>query len=142
MVFPSNWQELVHNIDEHNHSEQQVAPLAAAPVTITAGGGAWALGAFSNDIIAAGAEVYPFDLHWIDINGPSANADYVIELYWGAADTLACRCCFTRLNVTDRSFINPLQTRIIPAGSRIRGKLMASAGGSSCSVKIFYHHYR
>ena len=39
-------------LDEHVHSTQQVAPEVGPGVLVTAGAAPWALGVFSNDIIA------------------------------------------------------------------------------------------
>jgi len=52
-----------HYIQEHLHSSQLIAP-SGAPITLTSGGGAWTLGDFSNDFIAADAIANPFDLYW------------------------------------------------------------------------------
>jgi len=128
-------------IDEHAHSVQKVAPSAAPGVLLTAGA-IWTLGVFSADIIAADAEDEPFDLHWADIEDPDANASYEIVFYYGPADIEVGRCKFTRLAVLFRSFQQHLQTPILPAGSRIRAKVMSSIADSTVRVSILYHSYR
>ena len=136
-----NWARRLELIDQHFHSVQKVAPSGGAAVTLTSGGGTWALGDFSNDIIAADAEAEDFDLHWISISAPDANAEYEIVFYYGATDIEACRVSFARTNVFTASILEHLQSEILPAGSRIRAKMMDSAGGSACEVKVFYHNY-
>lgn len=127
--------------EEHIHSVQQVSPSGAAGVAVTSAGGAWALGNFSNDIIAPSFVALPFDIHWVSIAGESANAEYELVLYYGAADTECARLVFTRTNPTLRSSQLYCQSPILPAGSRVRAKLMDSVGGSSCNVKVMYHTY-
>lgn len=143
MVFPFQ-NEIVHlsrHIDEHFHSVQLVRPSGAAAIAVTSAGGVWALGNFSNDIIAAGAVNALFDLHWVVISNESANAEYELVFYYGPTDIECARVAFSRSNPTLRSTELHLQTPILPAGSRIRAKLMDSVGGSSCGVKVLLHTY-
>jgi len=127
--------------DHHIHSAQRVRPSGAAPITLTSGAGAWNLGAFSADIIPAGAEALPFDLHWVDISNPDTNADYEVVFYYGPTDIEAARVAFSRNQVQFRSFQIHLQSEMLPAGSRVRAKMMDSIGGSTCGAKVFLHLY-
>lgn len=127
--------------EEHIHSIQQVSPSGAAGIAVASAGGAWTLGSFSNDIIAANQVNLPFDIHWVTLANSSTNADYELVLYYGAADTECARLVFTRTNPTLSSSQLRVQTPIIPANSRLRAKLMDSAGGSSCTVKVIFHTY-
>ncbi len=128
-------------IEEHLHSPQLVAPSGAAGIALQSGAGAWTLGNFSNDIIAAGAEDDAFDLHGVDVENPNTNANYEIVFYYGATDIECGRVTFTRVNANLLSRSTTLQTGFIPAGSRVRAKMMDSVGNSTCSVKVWYHHY-
>jgi hypothetical protein len=128
-------------VENHLHAPQKVAPLGAAGVAVISAAGAWNLGNFSNDIIAAGAETEPFDLHGVDIEAPSANASYEIVFYFGPVDTECGRVTFTRTNPTTVSRSTTLMTHILPAGSRVRAKMRDSGGGNSCTVKVWYHNY-
>ena len=130
----------LHEVDEHLHSMQRVAPSGAVPVTLT-GGGVWALGAFSADILAAAAVASPFDIHWVVISDADSNASYEIVLYYGATDIECARAVFTRTAPFSSSVTLPVQTIILPKESRIRAKIMDSAGGSICQVAIHYHTY-
>ncbi len=131
----------LHELDEHIHSQQLVAPSGAPPVTLTSGGGAWTLGNFSNDIIAAAAVALTFDIHWFEISNASANVDYEIVIYAGAGDTEMARTKFTRTAPFTSSKTLPCQTIQIAKGSRVRAKMMDSAGGATCEVSINYHTY-
>lgn len=131
----------LHELCDHIHSPQMVAPSGAAGITVTSNVAAWTLGNFSNDIIAANAVALPFDIHWIVVSGESVNADYELVLYYGAADTECGRLTFVRTNVLLGSHSMPMQTIIIPRNSRLRAKIMDSVGGSAAIVKVLYHTY-
>ena len=137
-----NIKNLVNQIiDQHAHSVQRVAPSGAAGIALASGAGAWNLGNFSADIIAGGAVDDTFDIHGIDVQNPSANASYEIVIYYGAADTECGRVTFTRVNANLLSRATTLQTPILPAGSRVRAKMMDSVGASTCNIKVWYHTY-
>jgi len=129
-------------LNDHFHEEQRVAPSGAASILVSSAGGAWTLGAFSADIIAAGFVPARFDIHWVDVANISANAEYEMVFYYGPADTEACRIVYTRSGPQLTSFQIHTQTEVLPIGSRIRAKLMDSAGGGATNVKICYHQYR
>ena len=61
----------LYEMAHHIHSKQQVAPSGAVPITVTSAGGAWTLGNFSNDIIAAAAVTFRYDIHFVIISTPS-----------------------------------------------------------------------
>ncbi len=130
-----------HYIQEHLHSAQLVAPSGAAPIALASGGGAWTLGNFSNNIIAADAVTLPFDLHWVVVEGPSANAWYEIVLYYGGTDIECARAAWGRTAVFTNSISIPVMTVILPASSRIRAKMMDDTGGATAQIKVFYHTY-
>ncbi len=131
----------LHELEHHIHSVQQVAPSGAMPVTVTSDGAAWTLGAFSNDIIAAAAVTFRYDVHWVVISTPSANASYEIVLYYGAGDTECARIKFTRDGAFVQSVTVPVITPLIPEGSRLRAKGMDSVGGKNVLVSVFFHEY-
>jgi len=124
------------------HRLQTVAPTGAGPVQVAAGVGAWTLGAFSLPFLTAGwGTGLEFDLHWVDISNISANDDYELVFYYGNTDIEACRVAFTRSGPQVTSFQVHLQTIIMPAGQRIRAKMMSGLGGNNCNAKLFYHTY-
>lgn len=131
----------LHIAEEHMHSIAFVRPTGAAPITLTSGAGAWNLGAFSNDIIAANDITEEFDLHWGDISAPSANDDYEIVLYYGAGDTECARISFSRSGVFVGSIQVGTMTPRIPANSRVRAKMMDGTGSRTANIKLAGHEY-
>lgn len=131
-------------IEKHLHSVCKVAPTLAAGIDVTAttGVGAWTLGAFSADIIAAGAVADPYDIHFISIEALDTATTYEIVLYYGAGDTEAGRVRVVKTGVNEAtnntSFISP----IIPGGSRLRAKIATPGdNGEIARVSVFYHTY-
>lgn len=141
MVTNDKWVEVLRTINEHVHSVQKVAPSGVAGILVTSHGDAWTLGDFSNDIIATDFVPLKFDIHGVDVQAPSANANFELVLYYGAGDIECGRITFTRTNPTLFSRPSVIQTPILPPGSRVRAKLMDSGGGASCTVKVWYHTY-
>lgn len=139
MLKPSN-SGRIHVLNDHVHSAQKVYPTGADPVTLVSGAGAWNLGDFTQ-VIPASTVTLPFDLHWIVISNPDSNEDYEIVLYYGASNIEACRVSFTRTNVFTSSQNLPLQTVVMPANSRVQGKMMDGTGGATTKIKLFYHTY-
>jgi len=131
----------LEEMEHHIHSEQKVAPSGALPITVTSDGAGWTLGNFSNDIIANGAVPHRFDTHWCVLSNPDANASYELVLYYGATDIECARIAFTRAGPFVASVTVPVITPILPIGSRLRAKLMDSAGGSAVDIVVFYHEY-
>lgn len=127
-------------MEAHAMSMQHVAPSGAVSVTVTSAGGAWTLGNLSNDIIAAAAVPGMYMTHFIVVSGMTANAEYELVLYHGATDIECGRAKWVRANVNTRSFTSPLGSLSIPAGDRLKAKLMDSVGGSACNVSVYYHH--
>ena len=131
--------DLVIMINEAIHNTQKCAPTAADPITVTAGGGAWTLGNYSNDIIADAAIANPFSIHHVVISNPDTNEDYELLLY--AVDTLIACVPFTRTN----NFVNSIQvavaTPMLDAGTQVRAKLRDGTGGAICNVKVVYHEH-
>jgi len=123
------------------HACGRIAPSGAAPITLTSDGTAWTLGNFSNDIIADGAVPQSFAIHWMVISNPDQNAWYDIVLYYGATDIECARTTFARENNFVNSINVPVQMRVMPAGTRVRAKMMDSVGGGSCDIKVIYHQY-
>jgi len=132
--------DLVHVIEEHLHGSQMCYPTLADPVEVTAGGGAWTLGNFT-EIVPAAAIGSPFDIHFAVLSNPDSNEDYELHLFYGAGDVECARIAFTRTGAFTGSLYQAVITPIMPADSRIWAKLADGSGGAKVDVKLIYHTY-
>ena len=142
VMSSAEYDALYVKVDEtwkHDHSEQYVAPLAA-PITLTSGAGSYELGAFSDDFLAAGATTDSFDIMAIGFGTPDINGTYTVILYAGNSDTEIGQVSFNRQGVFTSSIYRDMRTVILPAGTRIRAKMMDQTGGATCVSKIYYHY--
>jgi len=108
------------------HASGKIAPSGAGPITLTS---------------AAGAVPQSFAIHWMVISNPSQNAWYDIVLYYGATDIECTRTTFARENNFVNSINVPVKMKVLPAGTRVRAKIMDSVGSGSCDIKVIYHEY-
>jgi len=131
---------LAHILNDHVHSPCWVYPSLAPGTLITAGGGAWNLGAFAQ-VIPAAAKNQPFDIHYISVEQISANDVYELVLYYGPTDLECGRVRFTKNAVQDGTMNVPMQTPVLPADSRIRAKIASGAGGNNVNISLFGHSY-
>lgn len=132
-------QERVHRIEEHLHSDQLCYPVLADPIELTAGAG-WEIGTLV-PIVPVDTITNDFDLHWCVISDPDTNDDYEVYLYSGDGDTQVAVVPITRTGPFTTSFQAKVQTRVIPANSRIRAALASRAGASKLKIKLVYHPY-
>lgn len=130
----------VEALFEHVHSASYCYPTLAVGVNIPGGVGAWQLGAIT-EVVPAATILSDFDIHFINIEVLSANDVYELVLYYGAADTYAGRCRFTRVAVLESANGVPMMTPIIPASSRIRAQLASASGGDNVTISVSYHVY-
>lgn len=135
----------IHYIEEHFHSAQKTYPDLADPVSIvsTNGVGTWTLGA-DTEIVPISTITEEYDLHHIVISSISANEDFQLNLYSGAdgAGTLICSVSFSRVDAFTRSFDMPVMTDILPANTRVYGKLAdGDDAGITVLIKVLYHTY-
>ena len=72
----------VHILKEHVHSAQMVYPSLAGGTTVTSSAVAWTLGGFQ-EIIPVNTITDFYDIHWITVEGISADAIFEIVLYKG-----------------------------------------------------------
>lgn len=128
---------------EHNHGETFTYPALANPVTLTAGGTAWAAHPSPTEVIPATTIGSDFDIHWITISGISANGDYELCLYTGSANTKAATVPFTRNAVQSQegslTLITPL---ILSANDKVSASISSgNAAADTAKVKVSYHTY-
>lgn len=130
----------VHSVEEHEHSASRVYPTLADGITVTAEAVDWGTGGALVEIVPADTITEPFDIHFVNIENVSAARTYELIFYWGATDTEAGRIRFTKSAGLDPVLDRRIQTRIIPANSRIRARL-ASAGAVADTVDVSVHYH-
>ncbi len=136
MEFLRHWKDI---FDDHFHGEQLVRPTLADPIALTSAAGAWNLSAAFTEIIANADIGEDFDIHGVDVSGPTANEDYVIVLY--AIEVEIARLTFTRTGNFTSSIHVTVTTPIVPAGTQIQAKIADGAGANSAAIKVYLHTY-
>jgi len=126
----------------HVHSPSLVYPRDAAPITLTAGTGAYTEGA-KTQIIAAETKTNAFDIHYVILGAISAVDDYVVKIYQGAEgeEVFWGECSFFKDTNQVRGSDVPIQGPPIAAGTRISATLMSGTGDTTVNVKIYTHEY-
>jgi hypothetical protein len=133
----------VHTLLEHAHTPQLIYPPTAGSVTITAAAGAWTHGGIVQ-VVPASTINSDFDIHWVLISALSANAEYEIILYSGAAaaEVEIGRCGAARNAVQSQEGNAPMMTALQPAGTRISASLASDTGvADTADIKLYYHEY-
>jgi hypothetical protein len=132
----------IHILEEHAHSPQKVYPPSANAIVLTAAASAWTHGT-KVEIIPAGAITKDIDLHWALISALSANGEYEVKFYKGAAasEVEICTTATTRNSVQSQEGSLPVMTSLLK-GERISASLATNTGNAdTCKVKLFYHEY-
>lgn len=127
-----------NDVWEGFHHAQKVYPTLADAVTVTSDAAAWTLGNFA-EVIPANAIIADFHIHHIAIVEPSANGEYELVLYNGAAEI--GRVSFTRTDKKDDIEGLVFIADHCEANSQIRAKLAFGGGGGTktAKVKVWYH---
>jgi len=132
-------------LNRHVHSGIFTRPNLANGITLTKAAGAWAAYPTPTQIIAASDIADDFDFHWMSISGISANGEYQIQLYTGAPGAeVALGEGFTasRSAVQSQEGTRPIQSIIIPAGTRISAALSSSnVAADTITIKLEGHTY-
>ena len=134
----------LHTLHEHFHSTSNVYPRLANPVLLTKASGAWAALPTPKEIIPANTVVLTFDLHFALVDTISANGNYTIALYTGAAgaETLITTFAVSRSAVMSQEGSIPIITSLIPANTRISASLSSgNAAQDTLKIKLLYHTY-
>ena len=134
----------VKQLLEHTHAVGEVTPELANPILLTKAAGAWAAYPTPTEIIAAGAITDDFDLHWAVISALSANGDYTLQLYQGAAlsETVIATIAVTRNAVQSQEGAIPVITPLIAGSTRISAALSSgNAAQDTAEIKVMYHRY-
>lgn len=129
----------------HVHSPAKIYPRDAAPITITAGAGAYNEGTKTTILASDAAERpgYRFDIHWIIVGTISAQDDYILKIYIGEAgnEEFWGEAAFSRDSNQQRGSQFPIQGPPIPVNTRISASLMSGSGSDTCDIKIYTHIY-
>ena len=129
-------------IDGHNHGPSYVYPTLANAVTLTAAGTAWAAFPTPTEVIPASTITVPFSIHWITVSDISANGEYEIAIYQGAAlsETLLARKSFVRNAVQSQEGSLPMHMDCVVANTRISAAISSSnAAADTVGIKVAYH---
>ena len=127
---------------DHVHSAQKVYPTQADGVALATHATDWVLGTIV-EIVPINTITKQFDIHELlveDVN--TQDKTYELVLYYGADDV---ECSRWRFASTANKGGIPAQfgmTILIPANSRIRGRLAIEDGGSkTAKISLRYHEY-
>lgn len=126
---------------EHVHSAQKVYPTLQDGIVITAGD-PWGLGSFV-EIVPINGITSDFDIHYISIEGISANDTYELVLYKGvvSSEIEIGRIRFSKSTAQEGTENQPFQTAMIDANERISAKVASSSGSNNVTISIVYHTY-
>jgi hypothetical protein len=126
--------------DEHFHSASKVYPTGTTGAVITSASDAWTLGNFT-EIVPVNTITEDFDIHWVNIEGVSADGIYEIVLY--AATTEIGRMRFTATDIANATFLaeRKMQTKILFKNTQIQAKVMTDNGGQQDTVTISLHYH-
>ncbi len=126
--------------DEHKHSASKVYPTGAGGAAVTSHADAWTLGSFA-EIIPINTVAEDFDIHWVNIEGVSADGVYEIVLY--AATTEIGRMRFTATDIANATFLaeRKMQTQIQLKNTQIQAKVMTDNAASEDIVTISLHYH-
>ena len=137
--------ETTEVLNDHIHEGAQLYPEISDPVTITAINTAYnALTSISEIMSGGDAPGVLFDVHWAIISNISANGDYILRLFEGAAgsEVEIATIGFVRNAVQSQEGSIPVQTKRVAASTRISGALSSSnALGDTADVKLMFHEY-
>ncbi len=133
-----------HTVAEHFHKASQSYPDKTDGIAIASSDIAWGAGTGLPyiEIVPASTITSDFDIHEIILEAMETNAVYQCDLYYGDGNTFAGSSRFVR--ETNKTTVSGkrIQTPIIPANSKVTGKLFSSTASSdTAQVSLYYHTY-
>ena len=131
-------------INAHFHSASNVYPTLADGVTVTATANAWTDLGTIVEVVPINTITSPFDIHFIGVEGVSANDVYELVLYSGASESEVeiGRVRITKTANQDGTENTPFQTIIVPANTRISAAISSAAAlANTATISVFYHTY-
>lgn len=135
----------VYNIEEHIHAPDQCYPTLGAGQAVADGGAAWAEAVNPTQIIPAGTITQSFDVHFINVEGATAQGVFEISLWAGPnPGVLIARRRITIVQNVGNiiGLISyPTMTEVQNPGTRISGKVADNTGGITLTLSLQYHTY-
>ena len=131
-------------IEEHLHNTVFLYPDLAGSVELEKASGAWAAHPTPVQIIPAGTITEDFDLHFLNVSAISANGEYSIRLYTGAAlnEVLIGTYGAVRNAVQSQEGSRTIITPLFPANTRISASLSSeNVGLNTLNIKVEGHTY-
>jgi hypothetical protein len=132
---------------KHIHNSSYTYPDDCSLIDAVSSATANTFGNFA-ELIPANTVDVSFDIHWINVQGISANGTYILELHEVSADDLQVSEGFlgsisvSRQDNFTRSFQVYMQVPVIHANSRIGARVKKSgAGAGTVSFNVMYHDY-
>jgi hypothetical protein len=139
-------------LEDHIHKRAITFPQGVSPIQLSTTNSAWS--DFSNmiaEILSAGgvSSIFAglgdtFDIHWAIISAISADDDYELKLYKGAAgsEVEIAHIPFTRNAVLSQEGAIPVQTPLMNTNERISGAIQSGgAAVRTAQVKLIGHVY-
>ena len=127
---------------EHIHTPQYIHPTLASGVVLYAASTGTVLGTIG-EIIPANTFNFVFDIHEILIEDVNVqDKTYELHLYYGAGDVFCGATRFASTSLKGGVPAVAMQTILIPANSRVRGRLAVDGGtGKWAKVSLRLHPY-
>lgn len=136
--------DILHILEEHFHSQPFLYPLLAGSVTLTKAANVWEPYPTPTEIIPVNTITDDFDIHFLNVSAISANGEYVIALYKGAAmsEVLIGEYGAVRNAVQSQEGSRPIITELLDANTRISAAISSSnAGQDTVNIKVEGHTY-
>ncbi len=135
-------EDRVHILSDHVHKPGKVYPTGAGGVTATAGNAApGTLGSYV-EVIPVNIVTPDFDIHYIFIEGASADTTY--ELVFYASTTEISRLRITILDIANGRILPyyPMMTDLVEPNTQIQVKVMSASGNAdTLTFSVGYHCY-
>lgn len=135
-------QALLKIIDDHLHAVQKVYPVLSGLVSVVGGTGAWAEGAKAQ-VVPASTITKAFDITGVNVGSGSANTNYELVLYVGAAGAeIEVACIPFTITAATNTGTFPCSTPILAANERISAALRSLTGTpDTATIKITYQEH-
>jgi len=138
-IIAENAEEL-EIISDHIHGVAKVCPTLSAGSGVVSNGSAWTLGVYT-EIIPAGVVGDIFDIHYVNVEGVTADGIYELVLY---AETVEIARLRTQQEAGPPAQVLasiPVITPLMASGTQVQAKVADSVGGGTLTISLGYHTY-